>query len=65
MIYTAFCRDADGTGTTWIQAIDAPDPDTAQDLAVKECASDWDQDADTIECFGLAAGDVQIVRWDD
>lgn len=63
--FTVFCRDADGTGTTWISAIGAPDVETAKTRARNRCAEDWDCDAEDVSVVGVAAGDVTILEWED
>lgn len=63
--YTVFCMESDRTGTTYITAIDAEGPQAAKREALAECAREWDMDADQIDVIGLAAGDVQILEWDD
>lgn len=65
MIYTAWCRDADGTGTVWICQIDAEDVDGAIQKAREECAADWEYPVEAVECIGLAEGHVKILHWED
>lgn len=64
-IYTAFCRAVNGKGTTWISKVDADDVESAKQTAIENCAADWRVDEDTVECVGLAEGDVAIVEWAD
>lgn len=74
--YTAFCQEANGRGTIWIEAIEVAevgDPEEQIELArseaIKACAYAWYGDDDEIEpdivCLGLAKGDIEIVEWDD
>lgn len=63
--YTAFCRAVDGGGTTWIETVEAGDAESASGLAVIACAADWGTDVDEVECFAMAAGDVDILFWHD
>jgi hypothetical protein len=63
--YTAFCRQSDGTGTTWIQEVEAADIDAAQVEAVSQCADDWQCGPLDVKCVGIAAGSVDILFWDD
>ena len=74
--FTAFCQEADGTGTIWIGAVEveATDKsdaiDKAAEQAVAECADDWGGEdcgfnAETVHCLGLAEGNVKIAMWDD
>lgn len=63
--FTVFCRESSGQGTTYISSESG---DTWQDAArtVRErCADDWDMSVDDIDVIGVAAGDVDIVTWDD
>ena len=64
-IYTAFCRDADGSGTTWIEDVDASNVEAAKDLARIKCARDWGYEVDDVVCIGIAEGDVKILFWQD
>lgn len=63
--YTAFCREADGSGTTWIGPCEGDTPEEALEDARESCASDWGFDVEDVKCIGLAAGDVDIVLWED
>lgn len=63
--YTAFCQNASGEGTIWIDTIEAPDIMTACTIAERAAADDWDCAADEVHCLGLAAGDVEILHWED
>lgn len=66
---TAFCRESDGTGTTWISSMDVPvdaTPEAISALATRQCAEDWGwESADAITCIGIAAGNITIEHWDD
>ncbi len=72
-IMTAFCKDADGNGTTWIGSITMPhEPEgesayeEAHALARQACADDWGySDAGDIICIGLIRGDAAILDWND
>lgn len=65
--FTAFCQQANGMGTIWIDQVQIEGDDVAEAAAaaVKACAEDWDYDEDDVHCLGLAAGSVDIVYWDD
>lgn len=65
MIFTAFCRQANNCGTTWISTVEAESPDEAATVAVEKCATGWDHDPEDVSCIGIAEGDVNILMWDD
>jgi hypothetical protein len=70
MTYTAFCQEADGTGTIWISSVEADSIPEAISKAVAACCEDWGGedsgfDPGTVACLGLAEGDVKIAYWDD
>lgn len=65
MIYTAFCQEKGGSGTIWISQVEAPDTDKAVDAAIASCAADWEYDPEDVHCLGIAAGNVNIVFWED
>lgn len=64
-IFTAFCQQASGGGTIWINAVEADDEDAAAAAAVEQCAADWGWDPKDVHLLGLAEGDVKILRWED
>ncbi|UJJ60598.1 hypothetical protein [Rhodanobacter denitrificans] len=63
--YTVFVRQADGRGTTHVSSHDAASPAEAEQLALAETASDWEDSVDDLVVLGVIAGDVEIVSWDD
>lgn len=63
--FTAFCRQSNRQGTMFIQAVDARDASEALDRAIADCSSQWKMSPADIDCIGLAAGDIEIVYWDD
>jgi hypothetical protein len=63
--FTAFCQEADGTGTIWIQQVKAETIADAVAAARRDCAEDWGFDVEHVHCLGLALGDCQIVHWED
>lgn len=65
MIYTAFCQQASGGGTVWIEAIEAEDLDSAIEVARETCAEAWDYPTGDIHVLGIAEGNVNILMWDD
>lgn len=66
---TAFCRETMNGGSTWIEVIGPFDPGTSleeiKQSAVNRCADAWSYPAEFITCIGLAAGDIDIILWDD
>lgn len=63
--FTVFCREVDDEGTTWIGGTHAA---SARDAIIQcraECAADWDYGEDSVRVIGVAAGDVDILEWDD
>lgn len=63
--YTAFCRDKNNTGTTWIQQVEANGIEDACETAEILCADAWGWDPKDVKCIGLATGDITIEYWDD
>lgn len=63
--YTAFCQQSDGGGTIWIDSVEAEDLSAAIEKARDECAAAWGYEAEHVHCLGVAAGNVEILHWDD
>lgn len=65
--FTVFCREASGTGTTWISAVEAKSVEEAKTKGHANCVSDWgwDDSPGDVVVIGVAKGDVEIVEWDD
>ena len=63
--FTAFCQQSNGHGTIWISTVEAESVEAAIGQAVADCASDWGYDESDVHCLGLAAGDVDILCWED
>ena len=63
--YTAFCQQTDGKGTIWVSTFDAPSVEEAIELAINECALDWEDLPANVHCLGIAEGDVNILHWED
>lgn len=63
--FTAFCQDVDGRGTIWIADVQAGSVADAIAAAIIACASDWETNTDSVHCLGIAAGDVEILHWED
>lgn len=65
--YTVFIREDETPSTTFITAVEAPDREVAANLALAECLEAWGEGytlAD-LHVLGIAAGDVEILEWDD
>lgn len=65
MIYTVFCQEKSGRGTVWIESFEATDIDDAKALGAAKCSFDWNFDPQGIHVLGVAAGDVEILHWED
>lgn len=66
--YTAFCQEASGTGTIWIDTVEAESLDAAIISARAACAEDWGADIfapEDIHVLGVAEGDTTILYWRD
>lgn len=63
--FTAFCQDVNGRGTVWIDTVQAGSVADAIAAAFIACASAWETEPDSIHCLGIAAGDVEILHWED
>lgn len=63
--YIAFCRKSDGTGSIWIQTVEAESVEDAKVRAIVECAADWGMRTCFISCIGIAEGDINILFWED
>lgn len=64
-IYTAFCQEANGKGTIWIDQVVASCAEEAATEAQAKCAADWDYDPTDVHVLGIAQGKVDILQWDD
>lgn len=73
--FTFWCQQSDGTGTIYIGSLEAPDIEAAKLAAVQECCDEWNSGSgeddeptytpDNIHLLGIAAGDVEILHWQD
>lgn len=63
--YTAFCQQADGGGTIWIDTVQAETIADGVAAAQRDCAADWGYQVERVHCLGLAVGDVKIAYWQD
>jgi hypothetical protein len=72
--FTVFCREADSSGTIHIDSVKAADLESAILAGKQQCIDDWSDRTseaespwtmETIHCLGVAAGDVEILHWQD
>jgi hypothetical protein len=63
--YTAFCQQTNGKGTIWVSTVKAMDGDAAIDVARADCAAEWGFAIEDVHVLGIAAGDVEILLWDN
>lgn len=64
--YTVFCRESNGTGTTWISAVEAESLDEAKAQGHFNCCWDWGvEDDSSVTVIGVAEGDINILFWED
>ena len=64
--YTVFIREADNTGTTFISSAEAETREEAVAAVLAECRDCWEWDEeDELHVLGVAAGDIEILEWDD
>lgn len=64
--FTIFCVDADRSHlTTNIGTYEAATIEEAKQAAIKQVAEDWQQEPSEISVLGVAAGDIDILEWDD
>ena len=72
--FTVFCQETGGTGTIHIDTVEAADLESAIIAAKQQCIDDWSAgtteaaspwNMETVHCLGVAAGDVEILHWQD
>lgn len=64
--FTAWCQEKSGEGTIWVGSFEAEDLEAAKAGAIERCAEDWHPfEAENIHLLGIAAGDVEILHWQD
>lgn len=63
--FTAFCQQANGRGTIWIQAVEAETLEDAIHTAINDCADAWGYDAAAVHCLGLIEGEATVAHWQD
>lgn len=60
-----FVREGDNSGTTFISSATAATQEDAVSAVVEECRECWDGYLGELHVLGVAAGDVEILDWDD
>lgn len=72
--FTFWCQEADGSGTIYIGSTDAENLEAAKIAALQICCDDWNAgmisedpfyNPRTVHLLGIAAGDVEILHWED
>lgn len=65
--YTAFFQETTGEGTIWIDTVQAATLEDAKVEARAKCLTDWGDSfaPEDIHCLGIAAGEVNILHWED
>jgi hypothetical protein len=63
--FTAFCQQANGRGTIWIDGVEAKSMSQAIKIARSNCAFDWGYDPKDVHVLGIASGDITIEFWED
>lgn len=64
--YTVFCSEKNRMGTTWINCVEAENPDAAWINGRAMCARDWElEDPSELHVLGVAEGEVKILEWHD
>ena len=70
--FTVFCQEAGGTGTIHITSVEAADLESAITAGKQQCIGDWSAGGgespwmmESIHCLGVAAGNVEILHWQD
>lgn len=66
--YTVFCKDVDGTGTTWIDYVEATSVEDAMVKGRAKCRQDWGEECyelEDIQVVGVAEGIITILHWYD
>lgn len=63
--FTVFCRERSNLGTTWIQAVEAASCIEAAEAGLQDCSHNWGMDQSEIRVIGVAAGDIDILHWED
>lgn len=72
--FTVFCQESGGTGTIHIASVEAANLESAITAGKQQCIDDWSAGTNpaesqwneqTVHCLGIAAGNIEILRWED
>ena len=65
--FTCWVMETNRTGTAYVSSFQCADIETAKEQALLECALNWGRgdDVDDLFVLGVAAGNVDILEWDD
>ena len=76
--FTVFCQESGGAGTIHIASHEAVDLESAIIAGKHQCIKDWSSgfeesegegegpwNLESVHCLGVAAGDVEILHWED
>ena len=72
--FTVLCQEAGGGGTIHIASVEAADLEAAIIAGKQQCIDDWSAGStpeqsrwnqDTVHCLGIAAGNIEILYWQD
>lgn len=64
-VFTVFCREKSGRGTTWVDVIEARDVADAKERGIAKCSFDWNYDPLEIYVIGVLAGEAVVLEWED
>ena len=72
--FTVFCQETSGGGTIHIASVEAADLEAAIIASKQQCIDDWSVGSspdesrwneETVHCLGIAAGNIEILHWQD
>ncbi len=72
--FTVFCQESGGNGTIHIASVEAADLEAAIIAGKQQCINDWSAgftpeesrwNEETVHCLGIAAGNIEILHWED
>ena len=72
--FTVFCQETGGSGTNHIASVEAADLEAAVIADKQQCIDDWSArsspdesrwNEETVHCLGIAAGNIEILHWQD
>lgn len=63
--YTVFCTELNGSGTTWIDRVEADGHEVAAERGRDQCAQDWNCDESAVHVLGVLEGEPRVCFWED